>query len=76
VITATIDITGILSVRRDGPRALPGALILVAAAIPIHGRPYYWPVGVAAMVGAAVGVAGLEIARRKSELLLVCSGRV
>ena len=64
-----VIITGILSVRRDGPRALPGAVILVAAAIPFMLAHIYWPVGVAAMVGTAIGAAALEIARHKSESL-------
>lgn len=64
-----VVITGILSVRRDGSRALPGAIILVAAAIPFMLAHIYWPIGVAAMVGTAIGAAALQIARHKSELL-------
>lgn len=59
-------LTGVVSVRRDGSVALPGALIIVAAAIPFMVAHIYWPVGVLAMVGTAVGAAALEIARRGS----------
>lgn len=57
-------LTGVVSVRRDGSSALPGALIIVAAAIPFMLAHIYWPVGVMAMVGTAIGAAALETARR------------
>lgn len=59
-----VALTGIVSVRRDGTPALPGALIIVGAAIPFYFAHIYWPIGVLAMVGTAIGAAALEIARR------------
>lgn len=47
--------TAVVLVRRDGARAAPGALVLVAAAFPfLHGH-IYWPTGGLAMVGVGVG---------------------
>lgn len=57
-------LAGIVLVRRDGVRAVPGALVLVGAGIPfLHGHIFY-PEGVLAMVGIAVGCALLAGARR------------
>ncbi len=59
-----VAMTGVVAVRRDGSPALPGALIIVAAAIPFMFAHIYWPIGVLAMVGTAIGAAALEIAHR------------
>jgi len=55
--------TGIVAIRRDGIAAFPGALLLIAAAVPFLQAHIYWPVGGLAMVGLAVGSAALEWAR-------------
>lgn len=48
-------LVAVVLVRRDGRRALPGGVLLVAAAVPfLHGH-IYWPAGGLAMVGVGVG---------------------
>lgn len=49
-------------VARLGGRALPGAALLVASAVPFMGSHIYWPAGVAAMLGLALGFALLAAA--------------
>jgi hypothetical protein len=55
--------TAVVLVRRDGVRAAPGAVLLVAAAVPFLQSHIYWPVGGTAMLGIAAGGALLEWAR-------------
>jgi hypothetical protein len=59
-------LTGAVLIRRGGRPALPGALILVIAAIPFMFGHIYWPVGVFAMLGTATGAAALEMIRPAS----------
>ncbi len=54
--------TGIAAIRRDGV-AFPGALLLIAAAVPFLQAHIYWPVGGLSMVGLAIGSGALEWAR-------------
>jgi hypothetical protein len=52
-----VVLTAIVRVRRDGMRALAGAVLLVVATVPfLHGH-IYWPAGGLAMVGIAAGCA-------------------
>ena len=55
--------TGIATIRRDGVAAFPGALLLIAAAVPFLQAHIYWPVGGLSMVGLAIGSGALEWAR-------------
>jgi hypothetical protein len=55
--------TGIVRIRRDGIAAFPGALLLIAAAVPFLQAHIYWPVGGLSMVGLAIGSGALEWAR-------------
>ncbi|MEV0647323.1 hypothetical protein AB0I28_18845 [Phytomonospora sp. NPDC050363] len=48
-------LTGFVMFRAAGPRALPGGLILVAASAVFSQKHIYWPVGVFAMLGLALG---------------------
>ena len=52
--------------RRWGVRALPGGLILVAAAYVFLHAHIYWPAGVLSMVATAVGFGLLALAERPS----------
>jgi hypothetical protein len=60
-LAATV-LTGVVLVRRDGRRAVPGALVLTAAAVPFLGGHIYWPQGGVAMIGVAAGSALLAAA--------------
>ncbi|GAA5122659.1 hypothetical protein [Pseudonocardia adelaidensis] len=52
-----VVLTAVVRVRRDGRRALAGAVLLVVATVPfLHGH-IYWPVGGLAMVGISAGCA-------------------
>lgn len=59
---AACVLTGVVLVRRDGMRALPGAAVLVVSAVPFLPGHIYWPMGGLAMVGVAVGCALLAAA--------------
>lgn len=56
-------LTAAVLTRRGGRRVLPGAVILVVATIPFLFGHIYWPVGVFAMLGTAIGAAALEMTR-------------
>lgn len=65
-LAATV-LTGVGLVRTHGRRALPGAALLAAAAVPfldvnVH---VFWPRGGAVMLAVAAGCALLEAARRR-----------
>lgn len=49
------------------PRVLPGAAVLVASAISLLNSHIYWPVGVATMLGLALGLGLLAAATPASE---------
>lgn len=49
--------TGAVLVRRDGVRALPGAVILAGAAVPFLTSHIFWPVGGLTMLAIALGCA-------------------
>jgi hypothetical protein len=48
-------LTGVIAHRRFGRRALLGALVLAAASVVFLQSHIYWPAGVLAMLGIAVG---------------------
>jgi hypothetical protein len=50
-------LTGVVLVRRDGRRAVPGAVLAVGAAVAFVGAHVYWPTGGLAMLGFAAGCA-------------------
>ena len=56
-------LTSALLIRRLGRAAVPGALLLVTAAISFLTSHIYYPVGVLTMLGMAIGFAGLQWAR-------------
>lgn len=51
--------TSLALLARVGRAALPGGVVLVAAAVPFLYSHIYWPVGVLSMLGLAAGFAGL-----------------
>ena len=55
--------TGAIAVRRSGVAALPGAALLVAAAVVFLHSHIYWPVGGLAMLAAGFGCGLLEWAQ-------------
>lgn len=55
--------TSLTLVARVGRAAWPGAVVLVAAAVPFLDSHIYWPVGVLSMLGLAAGFAGLAYAQ-------------
>ncbi len=66
---AAVGVTGFLVgslatvavlIRRDGVAAIPGAVLLVAAAVVFLRSHIYWPVGGLAMLAAGVGCGLLE----------------
>jgi len=57
--------TAVALVRRDGVAAAPGAIVLVAAAVPFLHAHIYWPVGGLSMIGLAIGSAALAWVRRE-----------
>lgn len=63
-LLAAALLTGVVLVRRDGLRALPGTLVLAAACYPFYTDHIFTPNGVLAMLGVAVGCALLAAARR------------
>jgi hypothetical protein len=63
LVVATV-LAGAVLVRRDGARALPGTLVLLAAAYPFYNFHIFSPYGVLAMAGYAAGFALLAVARR------------
>lgn len=63
-LLACAVLTGAVLVRRDGPRALPGAIVLAAACFPFLEGHIFHPTGVVAMLGIAAGCALLAVARR------------
>jgi hypothetical protein len=63
-LVATVAVAGLL-LRRAGPVALPGSVLLVGAAIPFQTSHIFWPTGVGAMVAGAAGAALLEWARTR-----------
>jgi hypothetical protein len=59
-------LTSALLIRRAGRAAVPGALLLVGAAISFLNSHIYYPVGVVTMLAMAGGFAGLQWARLSS----------
>jgi len=53
-LTATVLAAGV-ALRRAGWSALPGAVVVVLAAVSFLGSHVYWPVGVLTMLGLALG---------------------
>lgn len=64
-LVATVAVAASV-LRRAGLAALPGAVLLVGAAVPFQTSHIFWPTGVAAMVASAAGAALLEWARTRS----------
>jgi hypothetical protein len=56
--------TGAILVRRSGVAAVPGAALLVGAAVVFLHSHIYWPVGGLAMLAAGFGCGLLECARK------------
>jgi hypothetical protein len=56
--------TGAVLVRRSGVAAIPGAALLVAAAVVFLHSHIYWPVGGLTMLAAGFGCGLLEFARK------------
>jgi hypothetical protein len=56
--------TGVILVRRSGVAAVPGAALLVGAAVVFLHSHIYWPVGGLAMLAAGFGCGLLEYARK------------
>lgn len=52
-----------LLIAGNGRRALPGAVLLVAAAVSFLGSHIYWPAGVLTMLAMAAGFGLLQLAR-------------
>lgn len=61
-VVATVAVAGLL-LRRAGARAVPGAVLLVAAAVPFQTSHIFWPTGVLAMAATGVGAGLLEWSR-------------
>ena len=57
-------VTAVLLLRRGGPRAIPGCLVLVAASVSFLDSHIYWPRGVITMLGVAVGFGLLAVSER------------
>lgn len=55
-------LTAAVLVRRDGLRAVPGAVLLVAAAVPFLSSHIYWPVGGLTLLAIGAGCALLAVA--------------
>ena len=49
-------LTAVVLFLRHGRRALPGGVVVVAAAVPFLGSHIYWPRGVLTMLALAVGL--------------------
>lgn len=64
-LVATLGVAGLV-LRRAGAVALPGAVLLVGAAVPFQTSHIFWPTGVWAMVASAAGAALLEWARTRT----------
>lgn len=62
-LLASAVLTGVVLVRRDGPRALAGAVVLAGACFPFLEGHIFHPTGVLAMLGIATGCALLAAAR-------------
>lgn len=62
---------GVVLVRRDGVRALPGTVVLAASCYPFLEGHIFHPTGVIAMLGIATGCALLAAARRPGEAVVV-----
>ncbi|PPK97459.1 hypothetical protein CLV92_104280 [Kineococcus xinjiangensis] len=67
LVLAAVTTSAVL-VRRAGVRALPGATLLVAATAVFSGEHIYFPVGVLAVVGIAVGSALLAAVARPQDV--------
>lgn len=64
-------LTGVVLIRRDGVRAVPGTVVPVAAGYPFLLFHIFSPNGVLAQLGIAVGAALLAAARRPVEQVAV-----
>lgn len=65
MLLAAAVLTGLALLRRDGPRVLPGALVLAGSCFPFMTGHIFHPVGVAAMLLVALGCALMAAARRE-----------
>lgn len=63
-LVAASALAGLVLIRRDGMRAVPGTLVLVAAGYPFFVGHIFAPVGVMAMLGFALGCGLLAAASR------------
>lgn len=62
-LLAAVALTAAVLVARDGRRALPGAVLLVAGAVPLGNSHIYWPTGGLGLVAFAAGCALLALVR-------------
>lgn len=63
-LIVAITLAGVLAVRRYGPRAVPGAVLLCGGNALFVNNHIYWPQGGLAMIGFAAGAFLLVMARR------------
>jgi len=62
-LLAAALLAGVVLVRRDGLRALPGTLVLAGSCYPFLENHIFHPRGVLAVLGVALGLALLAVAR-------------